>query len=286
MPRGHLALACPPMLCTGLCTTSGSVRDRVWTVVWESGGRKKVRETYCGAMDRAIRNLSRAPDGGSGRGNPERPRDRSTGRPDNGGPPRPGSPGRGPGTFGSRVRGRRHGGTPSPLTRSHRPGCAGSPEQTRTPPSQWPRLGLPGRGRSTGAGAWTGSPALEPAPPWLTPHPLRRGTSKPHRGTRSRFGGTATRTRRKAPPRWSSRPHPWDTEPPRWHRDPHAEEGPTSVGPEAAPEIHPSGWLRQRLGGSPPRAPRTHTSRGPQPFGSSTATARHPHSTSPLPLTP
>jgi hypothetical protein len=227
--------------------------------VWESRGRNNVRETYCGGMDRAARNLSRAPDGGSGRGNPERLRDRSTGRPDNGGPPRPSSLGRGPRTFGSRVRGRRHGGTPSPLTRSHRPGCAGSPEQTRTPSSQWPRLGLPGRGRSTGAGARTGSPALEPAPPWLTPHPLRRGTSTPH---------------------------PWDTEPPRWHRDPHAEEGTTSVEPETAPEIHPSGWLRQRLGGSPPRAPRTHTSRGPHPFGPSTAAARHPHSTSPVPLTP
>ncbi len=208
MPRGHLAAACPLMLCTGLCTTSGSVRSRVWTVVWENRGRKKVRETYCGAMDRAIRNLSRAPDGGSGRGNPERLRDRSTGRPDNGGPPRPGPPGRGPRTFGSRVRGRRHGGTPSPLTRSHRPGCAGSPEQARTPPSQWPRLGLPGRGRSTGAGARTGSPALEPAPPWLTPHPLRRGTStpqpvghgatsvapRPARGGRHHLGGAGDRT--------------------------------------------------------------------------------------------
>jgi hypothetical protein len=259
MPRAHLTSACPLMLCTGLCTTSRPVRSWVWTVVWESRGRNNVRETYCGGMDRAARNLSRAPDGGSGRGNPERLRDRSTGRPDNGGPPRPSSLGRGPRTFGSRVRGRRHGGTPSPLTRSHRPGCAGSPEQTRTPSSQWPRLGLPGRGRSTGAGARTGSPALEPAPPWLTPHPLRRGTSTPH---------------------------PWDTEPPRWHRDPHAEEGTTSVEPETAPEIHPSGWLRQRLGGSPPRAPRTHTSRGPHPFGPSTAAARHPHSTSPVPLTP
>jgi hypothetical protein len=274
MPRAHLTSACPLMLCTGLCTTSRPVRSWVWTVVWESRRRNNVRETYCGGMDRAARNLSRAPDGGSGRGNPERLRDRSTGRPDNGGPPRPSSLGRGPRTFGSRVRGRRHGGTPSPLTRSHRPGCAGSPEQTRTPSSQWPRLGLPGRGRSTGAGARTGSPALEPAPPWLTPHPLRRGTSTPH---------------------------PWDTEPPRWHRDPHAEEGTTSVEPETAPVGHgatsveprPARGGRHHLGGAgdrtgdPPQwLARTHTSRGPHPFGPSTAAARHPHSTSPVPLTP
>ena len=87
---------CPPMLCTGLCTTSASVHSRVWTTVWETSGRKKVRETYCGTTDPATRNLSRAPVGGSKRGNSGRPRDRSTGQPDNGRPPRPGSLGRGP----------------------------------------------------------------------------------------------------------------------------------------------------------------------------------------------
>jgi len=235
MPRGHHALPCPPMLCTGLCTTSGSVRSRVWTAVWESRGRKKVRETYCGTMDRAIRNLSRAPDGGSGRGNPERPRDRSTGRPDNGGPPRPGQPGRGPGAFGSRVRGRRHGGTPSPLTRSHRPGMrrfAGA-DQDATVAVATPRLAgswAIDRRRSpdrfAGPGTCTTVAETAPAPAGdidttpvghgatpVAPRPARGG--RPHlggardrtRGTRSHSGGTATRTRRKAPPRWSSRPH-------------------------------------------------------------------------------
>ena len=208
MPRGHLAAACPLMLCTGLCTTSGSVRSRVWTAVWESRGRKKVRETYCGTMDRAIRNLSRAPDGGSGRGNPERPRDRSTGRPDNGGPPRPGQPGRGPGAFGSRVRGRRHGGTPSPLTRSHRPGMrrfAGA-DQDATVAVATPRL----------AGSWAidrrRSPDRFAGPGTCTTvadtAPASAGDiDTTTRGTRSHLGGTATRTRRKAPPRWSRRPH-------------------------------------------------------------------------------
>ena len=41
---------------------------RVWTTVWETRGQKKVRETYCGTTDRATRNLSRAPVGGSRRG--------------------------------------------------------------------------------------------------------------------------------------------------------------------------------------------------------------------------
>ena len=103
----------------------------VWTTVWATGGREIFLQSPCRARHPPTTNLSRAPVGGSERGNPGGSAGRSTGRPDNGGPPRPGSPGRGPSSLGCWVRGRRHGGTPDPPTRSQRPTRTGPPARGR-----------------------------------------------------------------------------------------------------------------------------------------------------------
>ena len=148
-----------------------------------------------------------------------------------------------------------------------------------TPPSPWPRLGLPGRGRSTGAGARTGSPGQEPAPPVADTAPAPAGD-------------TDTTL--------------WDPVPPRWHRDPHrGTTAPLRWSPRTAPAEcrHHLGGARTRTGDPSPatgpagdredprRGPLELILRGaltlvgPHPFGASTAAARPAHSTPPVPLT-
>ena len=123
---------------------------------------------------------------------------RSTGQPDNGGPPRPGRPDGVLEASGPGVRGRRRGGTPSPLTRSHRLD-APARRSSRAPPSQWPRRQpvRRSRGRSTGAGV-RGRPAGADAH-----HPVRRTRT----GPATRWRGTATRPAQ--PPRQPGDPQRW-----------------------------------------------------------------------------
>jgi len=131
-----------------------------------------------------------------------------------------------------------------------------------TPPSPWPRLGLPGRGRSTGAGARTGSPGQEPAPPVADTAPAPAGD-------------TDTTL--------------WDPEPPRWPatrtaerrrhfggaRGPHPRNaGTTSVEPAPAPEIHPRQPAQPATGRIPDEGPSNSYFEGPSPLWGLTLLAR------------
>ncbi len=169
--------ACPPVLCTGLCTKAAVAPAPLWTEVWATGGREKVRESRCGAPDPATRNLSRAPIGRSegetrraARAGARASR-RTAGRP--GRVSRTGSWGFAPGAASDVAAGHRdHWSQPHRRTRA-RP--------TPAPPSQWPR------GSRFAGGTWVGD-REEPVRP---------------AGRRSPRGGPP-------PPRWrGAPPKPW-----------------------------------------------------------------------------
>ncbi len=84
---------CPPMLCTALCTTAVLSRRRCGQRCAQPVDRNGFAKTLAGQPNRPLEISHALRSEGSGRGNPDRLEDQGTGQPDNGGPPRPGSPG-------------------------------------------------------------------------------------------------------------------------------------------------------------------------------------------------